>query len=495
MVFLLFFVFISSAIAIYVWRFYENTKRYPKGPLPYPVIGNLLSVNVSKLQHEFEKYSKVYGSVFTVWLPKPYVVITDYNLVKEAFAKKGDDFSGRSGVFPDTIFQNVENGGVIFSEGDNWKEQRRASLHILRDFGMGKNLMEEQVILSAQDFLSNLASIKNKEELYLRWPIQVFIANIINKTLYGFSYEYDNCDRLMNAVDAFNTFFEGVRSNKLTMLGQLFPVIYNLPVLGYLSKGRLEEIIDLPRKTIREDMERALKSYSVDQEPECLVQAYYQRMQTNPNLDYDNLLNVCMDFFLAGMETTSTTLRWSTLFLAAHPDVQEKMRAEILSVIGRDGKPTSSIRPKLPYTNAVIQELQRCANIVPVNASHRTVRDTSVGPVKIPADTLVIGDIHNILAHSPVFEDAHEFRPERFLMEDGVTPNKKTVEQLCPFSVGKRQCAGEALARVELYVGVVTLLQNYRIEPSKGHTIDLEPKFDAVLLPKEQPLRLIPIQH
>ncbi|PIO66878.1 hypothetical protein TELCIR_11394, partial [Teladorsagia circumcincta] len=146
-----------------------------------------------------------------------------------------------------------------------------------------------------------------------------------------------------------------------------------------------------PRQTIREDIERALASYSVDQEPECLVQAYYQRMQTNPNL------------------------------------------------------------------NAVIQELQRCANIVPINVTHRTVRDTSVGSVRIPEDTLIIGDIHYIMANSPVFEDAQKFRPERFLMEDGVTPNK--------------------------------------IEPCKGRTIDLEPVFASVLFPKEQPLRLVPVPH
>ncbi|KAK6022479.1 hypothetical protein OSTOST_11822 [Ostertagia ostertagi] len=149
---LLSFLSLSTAVAIYVWRFYENTKRYPKGPRPYPIVGNLLSVDIRRLHEDYKEYTKVYGSVFTVWLPKPYVVITDYDLVKEAFAKKGDDFGGRSGIFPDTLLQNVENGGVIFS--------------------------------------------------------QVFIANIINKTLYGFSYEYDNCDRLMNVVEAFTNLFE-----------------------------------------------------------------------------------------------------------------------------------------------------------------------------------------------------------------------------------------------------------------------------------------------
>lgn len=495
MLFLPLSVFLFTATALYIWWFLNSTRRYPKGPRPYPFVGNLLSLDLRQLHVEFAKYTKEFGNVFTVWLPKPHVIITDLDGVKEAFAKKGDDFAGRSGIFPDTIFQNVENGGVIFSQGDNWKEQRRASIHILRDFGMGKNLMEEQVLLSAQEFLTHLASIKNKDEVCMRLPIQLFVSNIINKTLFGFSYEYDKCERLMSAVKELNTLIEEMKGSKLTFFGQLFPGIYRIPLVGYLAKGRFVDMIAGLRRNIKEDVDRALKSFAVDQEPECLVHAYYQRMQSNPNLNYENLLNVCMDFFLAGMETTTTTLRWSTLFLAHNLDVQKKIRDEILSVIGREGKPTSSHKQRMPYTNAAIQEIQRRANILPSNVIHRTVRDTSVGANKIPADTLVLGEIHQILAHCPVYKEGHKFLPERFLMEDGITPNKEAVDHLCPFSVGKRQCAGEALARVELFVGVVTMLQNYEIEPVKGRALDLEPIYGGVHVPKQQPLRLFPVAH
>ncbi|EPB77230.1 unspecific monooxygenase [Ancylostoma ceylanicum] len=279
----------------------------------------------------------------------------------------------------------------------------------------------------------------------LRLPIQVFVANIINRTLFGFCYEYDNCNRLMEGIEAMNSTAIRIRSSKLTFAAQMFPIINILPILGYFAKG-----------------------------------------------SFDNLINVCMDFFFAGMETTSTTLRWGTLFLAKHEDVQDKMRAEILSVLGTDKKPTMSIRNKLPYTCAAIQEIQRCANIIAFNVPHRTVRDTSIGAFNIPADTLVIGQIHNILANSHVFKDSEQFRPERFLMEDGVTPNKETVDHFCPFSVGKRQCAGESLARVELFIGIVTLLQNYKIQPVKGREVDMDVIFTITLLPKEQPLRLSP---
>ncbi|KAK6048386.1 hypothetical protein COOONC_14109 [Cooperia oncophora] len=82
-------VFLLSFIVYYLWLFYANVKRYPKGPTPLPIVGNLLSINLRKLNQDFEQMSKDYGDIFTVWLPKPHVVIMNYDSIKEAFAKKG----------------------------------------------------------------------------------------------------------------------------------------------------------------------------------------------------------------------------------------------------------------------------------------------------------------------------------------------------------------------------------------------------------------------
>ncbi|KHJ89647.1 hypothetical protein OESDEN_10523 [Oesophagostomum dentatum] len=95
----------------------------------------------------------------------------------------------------------------------------------------------------------------------------------------------------------------------------------------------------------------------------------------------------------------------------------------------------------MPYTNAAIHEIQRCANIVPLNVNHKTTKDTSVGSHPIPANTFIIGHIQHVMARSPVYKDSKEFRPERFLMADGVTPNKVTVEQMCPSLLAKGKCA------------------------------------------------------
>ena len=87
---------------------------------------------------------------------------------------------------------------------------------------------------------------------------------------------------------------------------------------------------------VKEDVKNALKDYSKEEEPNCFAQAYFQRMDSNEHLEWgffifmyltvyfsmDNLYNVCADFFMAGMETTSTALRWAMLYLAGEQDVQ-----------------------------------------------------------------------------------------------------------------------------------------------------------------------------
>ncbi|VDL75021.1 unnamed protein product [Nippostrongylus brasiliensis] len=93
MLFSIAFIAFSSLFVLYVWRYYENVKRYPNGPRPYPFVGNLLSLDVHKIHEEIPKLSKTYGSVFTLWLPRPYVVLTDHKSIKEAFATKGLPFS------------------------------------------------------------------------------------------------------------------------------------------------------------------------------------------------------------------------------------------------------------------------------------------------------------------------------------------------------------------------------------------------------------------
>ncbi|CAG7829470.1 unnamed protein product, partial [Allacma fusca] len=102
----------------------------------------------------------------------------------------------------------------------------------------------------------------------------------------------------------------------------------------------------------------------------------------------ENLNAVMYDLFIAGVETTSTTLCWLLLYLAVHPDKQQSLQLEIDSVL--EGRiPTLQDKPKMPYLEAVTMETMRKSSVLPMGVFHSTMQDTTIGEYSIPKDTII----------------------------------------------------------------------------------------------------------
>ncbi|GMT21438.1 hypothetical protein PFISCL1PPCAC_12735, partial [Pristionchus fissidentatus] len=226
----------------------------PPGPTPLPFIGNMHQVNFGA--KPFSKFAASFNGIYTVFAPLPFIELTDFEMIREAYLEKGDNFVDRPhapGI--DDVFNYIPNGGVIHSSGESWREQRRAALQILRDFGMGKNVMEELVRNSIVEYLKCLKSLENKEEVNMRWPIQLMVANVINEVLFGYRYKYDDCKGLVNYVDDFSFMLQEVAKSKLLPLALAFPAIRHVPFIGYhaliVHKDRVTEVFTRSKK-IRE---------------------------------------------------------------------------------------------------------------------------------------------------------------------------------------------------------------------------------------------------
>ncbi|KAF8374497.1 hypothetical protein PRIPAC_80926, partial [Pristionchus pacificus] len=449
-----------------------------------------------KAQHKtFDKFGHEHPPIYTVFSPMAVVQITDFVAIREAFVDNGDAFSGRPA---NKIIQEAvafaPNTGVTNANGDNWKEQRRTAIAILRDFGMGKNLMEEQMCAqvrsSVELYIRHLKSIVDKNNVDMRWPIQVMVSNVINDVLFGQRYTHEESKPLMDYVRDLNKYLDLVTNSMGIMLGMGFPFLAKLPWIGWHVFGKFKHGMEQVNVYIVANVDRILADYDVEIEPTCFVEAYAQKMRGNDKLDKVNLMATCADFFMGGQETTTTTLRWAMLLFAKNQDLQEKLRAEVHAVVGTDRLPTIADQINMPFARACALELQRFCNILVTNVFRVTTRDVEIRGQLIPEGTWVNGDIHYVMANDPLFEHPQKFDPSRYIAEDGKTMRKELIERTIPFSIGKRACPGKGIASVELFLGLTATFQHFILSPCEGEEIDLEPTPGLMLLPKPQRLRI-----
>ena len=134
---------------IIFYNYYWKRRNLPPGPIPHPFIGNLGIVFFSKPRTGTElplKWVKKYGPIYTLWVGEiPIVAVTDYNIIAETFISNADAYTGRFTIQKMDKFFRGGNYGVVFTEGDLWREQRRFALSVFRNLGMGRNIFEQKV--------------------------------------------------------------------------------------------------------------------------------------------------------------------------------------------------------------------------------------------------------------------------------------------------------------------------------------------------------------
>ncbi|KAI1702851.1 cytochrome p450 domain-containing protein [Ditylenchus destructor] len=484
---LLLFVLVLTLLVYYYFR----VSQYPKGPTPWPFVGNMFQLRMDNLPGYLHDMSVKYGPVYTLFMPVPTVVVATYDTIKESLVTKGEHFSGkRWGPLEALMSNNTENGGILTSQGDNWREQRRTAITIFRNFGMGKALMEEQVMRSVEDLVDHINSIEDKSAVNMFLPIQLCVGNVINETLFGHIHKHDNCEEFIGFVESLTEMFNFFQTIPMALY-QCFPFLVKVPLINAPYK-RIEKRMQTYHNFIKAEVDAQVKEFKPNMPINTFVQAYLQDMEKGNSswLSVNQLYCVVSDFWMAGMETTSTTLRWAIMYMVKYPEIQNKARQEIDTIVGRDRYPIMQDKLLMPYVSAIVLEIQRYANIVPF-IIHTCTSDQTIMGKTIYKDTNMIWHLYSVLAYDPGFEDAHIFRPERFLMEDGKTLRKDVISRMVQFGAGKRQCAGEGLAKMELFLILAALLQKYEFHATSDH-VDLTPIISVILMPTDHPCTIVP---
>ncbi|XP_051774802.1 cytochrome P450 2C20-like isoform X3 [Erpetoichthys calabaricus] len=457
-------VLASIVLGLLFLIFGRDSSRYskmPPGPTPLPFIGNMLQLDSRALYESFMKLKETYGPVMTVHLgPMRVVVLIGFDAVHEALVQQPDEFAGRA-VSP-LIMKLTGDFGLIQSNGERWKQIRRFSLSTLRDFGMGKRSIEEWIQEEAKHLTEEFRKTNGSPcdpTIFLSRAV----SNVICSIVFGqrFDYQDKNFIELLSLLDANLRLL----ASPARMLYSMFPVLIKL-IPGPFNK-MLKNVNEIKRFT--SNMISQHKETLVSDSPRDFIDSFLIKMKQesdNPATEFhfDNLNMTVFNLFTAGTETTSTTLRYGLLILMKYPHIQEKVQKEIDAVIGRDCAPAMEDRRKMPYTDAVLHEVQRFIDLVPLNAFHETTKDTVFRGYTIPGGTVVSPVLHSVLFDKTKWATPYTFNPGHFLDENGCF---KMNPAFMPFSAGKRVCAGEGLAKMELFLFFSTLLQNFSFQPTE----------------------------
>ncbi|KAG2461695.1 cytochrome P450 2J2-like [Polypterus senegalus] len=443
----------------------RDGKNFPPSPIWVPFVGDLLSMTSDQPHQYLAKLTEKYGDIYSLRLGgSKTVIVNGYKLAREALLTQGYALTGRpQPAIYDRIYKKP---GMALSNGYTWKEHKRFVLTTLRNFGVGKKSLESIIMEEAKFFVEAFEEERG-QPFNPHYMINNAVSNIICSIVLGHRFEYSDShyreiQHLMNK----GVFLEGSwwawAYNAFPRLMRYLPGDHNKLFSSY---GKVQDFLREEIRNHKKDLDPT--------SPRDFIDAYLKEMEKRKNdpaaeFNDDALCSDTFDLFVAGSETTATAIRWALLFMAQNPHIQEKVQAEIDSVLGQTHLPSIEDKINMPYTEAVVHEIQRVGDIVPVNLVKMTMEDMTIGGYLIPKDTAVLINLSSVLHDKNEWETPDTFNPGHFLTPDGKFRRK---EAFMPFSAGKRPCLGEPLAKIELFLFFTCLLRKFTFRAPEGTSL------------------------
>lgn len=457
-----------------------QTKKIP-GPPVLPIVGSLPFIE--KHQYlAFTKLSKKYGDVFQICIFfQNIVVLNRLETIRQALLRQSEDFAGRPHL--NTIQQIVQGktiGGRAY--GLLWKRHREITVNALHMFLEYKTSPIEQRVMEEAAELANVFLSYKGQPFDPEVEIGLSVANVMFRILFGEKHNRDDQDFIAFVQLAKNFSDNGVGSLRFDFVPQVHIFFAKAlqktlnEVLGRVVQKKLKEHrASYNPANMRGMADALLKAASEIDESEK------QTLGLTEELIAEGTVEEMMG---SGSQPIAPILRWSILYMIAYPDVQAKVQQELDLVVGKEQRVCYEDRKKLPFTEACIYEILRHAPYFPTALPHSTTTDTIINGYFIPKDTPVYINLYGLTRDERYWEEPEKFNPERFLNKSGQV-REELLDKYYPFSLGKRRCFAEHLARLQIFMFFSNLMHKCKFEKVVGETLSFESVTGAICTPKE----------
>ncbi|KAI0259756.1 cytochrome P450 [Gloeopeniophorella convolvens] len=422
---------------------------YPPGPKRLPIIGNLLDMPSREEWVTYKEWSEKFGSdVIHVDVLGSHIVILNSERAANELLER------RSSIYSDRLGMDFNIG--LLPYGGRWRRLRRA-FHAYFHSGVAKTYRPTEM-KAVHHLLRALLSTPDNVSGHLR--------HLAGQTILSIAYGIDvlpEGDPHIAAAEQIGDVSSLASESRAMLFDQIPWLVYMpswFPGAGFKKEARkwkpvVASAIAVPHAEVKEALDAGTAGDSVTSK---------MLSQLDENSTEDDVWStkaVPGIMYLAGAETTVSSLRSFVLAMVLYPEVQQKARAEIDAVTSGLRLPDFSDQDELPYVNAVVKEVMRWHPVTPLAVPHRAMQNDVYDDYFIPAGSIIIPNAWAMMWEPTVFPEPERFKPERWLV-----PGAPRFPEYA-FGFGRRVCPGRFMARDSVWATIAGMLAVFDIAPVK----------------------------
>ncbi|KAI0366792.1 cytochrome P450 [Pilatotrama ljubarskyi] len=456
----------------------------PPGPTPLPILGNLLDMPTKNLGRSFHALTEKYGEfTYLNVLGQHVLVLGSFEAAHAFLENRSATSSGRAPCIMAELTGYMSWEFGLWGYTEEWRRHRKA-FHQMFNQNVIQDYRPAQ-IMQTRHFLRKLL---DDPETFVPHIRHLFGATIM-RIVYGIEVG-DHSDRFVGIAEKGADIYI-----KITVPGrymvETFPILRHLPTWFPGAKFRREaeawkpDVLALRNAPFEKTKCEIAKGIARPSIAASLLEKESKDKESVGKISQEDLYrNITGIAYLTGADTTFSSVQAFFLAMAMHPELQRKAQAELDAVVGSHRLPDFSDREALPYVNALIKEVFRWHNVVPLGIPHETTADEEFNGWFIPKGTMVIPNQWAMARDEKAYPDPTKFTPERFLKDGALDPSARDPQKYV-FGFGRRICPGRHFADASMFIIVSSVLHAFTIDPpldTDGKPGKLEAKFTADLL-------------
>jgi cytochrome P450 len=430
------------------------------GPRGIPIFGNALQIEPARFHLQLEQWAHEFGPYFQLRLgQRRVVVVGDHKVVAAVLRDRPDGFRRTSRL--DDIATEMGMPPFVFTaNGEVWRRQRRV---VMAGFDPAH----------VTHYFPALRTVAKR--LAGRWAQAAQQGRSVDLQADLMRYTVDALAGLAFGSDVNTLESEGDVIQQ--HLDQLFPALFKrilspLPTWRWVrgpAERRLERSIGEIKRAVADFIAQARARLHADpglrERPHNLLEAMLVAAeQPESDIDDAQVAGNVLGLLLAGEDTTANSIAWMVHLLWRHPAALARATEEVRRVTGHFDAPTLEQIAQLDYLEACAHETMRLKPVAPI-LPLQALRDVTLGDVRVPAGSIVIGLMRRDSVSESHLANAQAFEPERWLTDGAPSAQASAVRRTSmPFGAGPRICPGRYLALLEMKVAMAVLLGRFDIE-------------------------------